>query len=604
MNGSPDSGAGETWDVVVVGGGAAGLTAASIAAADGASVLLLEGAPVVGGTTAISGGMVWIAANSKMAAAGRSDSLEAARTYLAHTVPGTDRVRLDAFLDKGDEAVRDLEARTALKLQPVATYPDYYPDLPGATTGGRVLEPVPYDARALGPAFALLRDPLPEFTLFGGMMISRQDIPHLRRAGRSLRSAWHVARLLLRYALQRLRARRGTTLHLGNALAGRLLQSALDRGVAIRTATAVSRLSADEAGRVLGLEALGPDGRRTAIRARRGVILATGGVSRDPALRASYVPGAAGTLTATAPSPATAAEVSRGARLAADVGAQLSKPTEAGAFWVPASTFTRADGTSGVFPHTVTDRAKPGLIAVGQDGRRFVNEAVSYHEFVRAMLAHAKTAVPAWLICDGGFLWRYGLGRVKPFTRKVETEVASGYLARGATLPALAETIGVPASTLAETVETFNRHARLGEDPAFGRGRDAYQRHLGDIDHQPNPCVAPLERPPFYAVAVRPADLGMSAGIVTDERARVLDADGVAIPGLFACGNDMASVMEGAYPGPGITLGPAVTFGWIAGREAAAARWNVAARQGRDPAPTEGSRTSPLDAGGAGRTSR
>lgn len=556
--GAAATGDGETFDVVVVGSGAAGLTAAATAAARGCSVLLLEATDKVGGTTAISGGMVWIPANAKAAAEGRPDTLEAARTYLEAVLPPGDRQRLAAFLDHGDEAVRDLEARTSLRLVPVPTYPDYYPDLPGATTGGRVLEPVPYDGRGLGQAFAMLRDPLPEFTLFGGMMISRQDIPHLRRAGRSARSAWHVAKLVGRYALQRLRAPRGTTLYLGNALAARLLRSALDLGATVRTGTAVERLLTDGTGRVTGVETR-REGRLATVAARRGVILATGGASHDAALRADFVPGTAGTLTATV----DAGDVSRGARLAMAVGARLSPPGEAGAFWVPASTFVRRDGSRGVFPHTVTDRAKPGLIAVGGDGRRFVNEAVSYHEFVRAQIAHG--AVPAWLICDRDFLWRYGLGKVKPFARRLGSDLASGYLKRGATPAELAAAIGVPASALAGTIETFNRDADRGEDRAFGRGRDAYQRHLGDSDRRPNPCVAPIVRAPFYAVAVHPADLGLSAGIATDTRARVLRADGVAVPGLYACGNDMASVMEGAYPGPGITLGPAITFGWLAG---------------------------------------
>ncbi|WP_284416869.1 MULTISPECIES: FAD-dependent oxidoreductase [unclassified Bradyrhizobium] len=557
--------AGETFDVVVVGAGAGGMTAATIAAADGCSVLLLEQAEFIGGTTAISGGMVWIPANHKAAAEGRADTLEAARTYLAQTVPGQDRTRLETFLAFGDEALRDLEARTALRLQPVPTYPDYYPDLPGATAGGRVLEPLPFDARGLGDAFVLLRDPLPEFMLFGGMMISRQDIPHLRRAGRSLRSALHVARLIARYGLQRLTARRGTTLYLGNALAARLLRSVLDRGVVIRTGTSVQQLEADAQGRVSRLEIIDRSG-RCWINARRGVVLATGGLSHDAELRRRYVPQAAGTLSATV-DPGAAP---RGARLAAALGACLSPPTKDGAFWVPASTFTRADGSRGIFPHTVTDRAKPGLIAVDGTGRRFVNEAVSYHEFVRAQLKHAA-AVPAWLICDRRFLWRYGLGKIKPFTRNVADDVAAGYLKRADTLDALAETIGVPAQALTATVNEFNAGAVRGEDPAFGRGGNIYQRALGDVDQHPNPCVAPITQPPFHAVAVYPADLGMSAGVVTDVRGRVLRADGSPIPGLFACGNDMASIMEGAYPGPGITLGPALVFGWLVGRTVAGA---------------------------------
>ena len=554
------------WDVIVVGSGAAGLAAACTAAAEGRSVLLLEQSARIGGTTAISGGMVWIPANHKMAGAGRADTLADARRYLDATVPGADRTRLEAFLAHGDDALRYLESRTALRLQPVVTYPDYYPDLPGATLGGRVLEPVPYDARALGRSFALLRDPLREFTLFGGMMISRQDIPHLRRAGRSFRSAWHVARLLLRHGLQRLSAHRGTTLYLGNALAGRLLQSALDLGVEIRTQAPVARLMSRD-GRIAGVEALLGHGAPTALPTRCGVILATGGISHAGALRQATVPDAAGTLTATVDGGAAP----RGARMAMEAGAAAPATGEAGAFWVPASTFKREDGSQGVFPHTVTDRAKPGLIAVGADGRRFVNEAVSYHEFVRAQLAKPTSAIPAWLICDKRFLWKYGLGKVKPFRRSVDNEVASGYLRRGDSIAELARSLGVDGRALTTTVETFNRHAREGRDPDFGRGSNAYQRHLGDADVRPNPCVAPIEHGPFHAVAVVPADLGMSTGIATDTSARVLAAgSGRPIPGLYACGNDMQSVMDGAYPGPGITLGPAITFGWIAARHACA----------------------------------
>ena len=557
----------ESWDLVVVGAGAAGLTAACAAASAGCSVLLLEQAGVVGGTSAISGGMVWLPANHKMAAAQREDSIEAARTYLAQTVPGNDRSRLETFLSKADEVLRELEARTSLRLQPVMNYPDYYPDLPGATAGGRVLEPVPFDARLLGSAFALVRNPLPEFMLFGGMMISRQDMPHLRNAAKSLRSAARTARLLLTYVVQRLRARRGTTLYLGNALVARLLKSALDLGVRIRTGVQVCELVRDERGRVATVKLSDASGRYR-VEARRGIVLASGGLSRDRDLRRRYMPGGAGDITATV----DFGNAPCGARLAIGVGAALTAPTEEAAFWVPASKFARRDGSRGVFPHTVTDRAKPGLVAVDANGKRFVNEAISYHEFVRAQLRNANSAIPAWLICDQHFPWKYGLGKVRPFALSVESDVASGYLKRAADLAQLAVDIGVPSHALKSTIEEFNRWARKGEDPAFGRGSDIYQQSLGDADRKPNPCVAPIEEAPFYAVAVWPADLGMSAGIVTDAQARVIAADGSLIPGLYACGNDMASVMEGAYPGPGITLGPALVFGWLAGKHASAAR--------------------------------
>ncbi len=551
-----------TYDVIVVGGGAAGLTAACVAAAEHQSVLLLEQASTIGGTTAISGGMVWIPANDKMAAAGIDDTLIAARDYLRSTVPPAEDDRLEVFLAQGPEAVRYLEEKTSLRLRPVKKYPDYYPDLPGATLGGRVLEPEPFDGRQLGKSFSLLRDPLPEFTLFGGMMISREDIPHLRRAGRSLRSAVHVGRLLLRYGLQRLGNRRGTTLYLGNALAARLLKSALDLGVEIRTNTSVLNLLVED-DRVCGIAVSSPGGNGE-LRADKAVILATGGISHDRSLRARYVPALAGSLSATV----DCTTARSGASLANGVGGRLSAETQNGAFWVPSSTFTRSDGSKGVFPHTVTDRSKPGLIAVDASGRRFTNEAVSYHEFVKAQLGAGSAAVPAFLICDKRFIWKYGLGRVKPFSISVASDVASGYLKKSLTIAGLADALGVPSTSLLETVRAFNTNAREGADPAFGRGGDAYQRHLGDAENLPNPCVAPIESGPFYAIAVYPSDLGMAAGVVTDAKARVLSQDGSVIAGLYACGNDMASVMNGSYPGPGITLGPAITFGFVAARHA------------------------------------
>jgi succinate dehydrogenase/fumarate reductase flavoprotein subunit len=547
----------EVQDLIVVGAGAAGLTAATTAALAGLRVLLLEHSDLVGGTTAISGGMVWIPANARMAAAGVADSLDEARRYLAATVPpGGDAAVLEAYLLRGDEAIGALEAQTALRLRPVVPYPDYQPHQPGATRGGRVLEPLPFDGSELGAQFARLRAPLPEFTLFGGMMIARPDIPHLRRVGRSWRSALHVAKLLARHGRERLRARRGTTLVLGNALAARLFKSALDAGVQIRTGCGVQQLLL-ESGRVVGVRLV--DG--STARAARGVVLASGGLSHDGALRAPLVPALAGALSATVDSGGTS-----GARLALQAGARLSHGPQG--LWVPASTFTRADGSRGVYPHTVADRAKPGLIAVNRAGQRFVNEARSYHDFVLGQFATG--AVPAWLVCDRAFLWRYGLGRIRPFTRRLGRFVREGYLHRGDTPVALARAAGIDAAGLARTFAAYNGLARLGEDPAFGRGGDIYQRHLGDAEQQPNPCVAPIDRAPFFAVQVVPADLGMAAGLVTDDHARVLGAHDQPIPGLWACGNDMASPFNGAYPGPGITLGPAIVFGWIAGRDAAA----------------------------------
>lgn len=556
----------EAYDLIVIGAGAAGLTAASTAAVRGRSVLVLEHTDRVGGTTAISGGMVWIPANYKMHEAGLPDSRENAQAYLRQLVPGCERdPRMAAFLRHGDEAIRFLEEHTAVKLRPVRRYPDYYPNLPGATAGGRVLEPVPFDGRELGRHFALLRDPLPEFLLFGGMMISREDIPLLRRVGRSPRAVWHMAKLLVSYILQRSRAHRGTALVLGNALAARLLKSARDLDVEIIVNAVVAGLETS-GHRVIGVR-VARDGREILMRANEGVILATGGLSHHPDLRQDYVPAAAGERSAAVSSGAPRS----GVHLALDVGAQRSSASrsidDALAWWVPVSEFKRHDQRAALFPHVVTDRAKPGLIAVNRHGRRFVNEAVSYHEFVRAQLRN-RDSMPAWLICDRRFLWKYGLGRIRPFALSVRDDLDTGYLQRSDTLEGLAAAIGVAVNAFCETVRSFNASARNGLDPEFGRGSDIYQRHLGDAEHMSNPCVAPLDKPPYYAVAVYPADLGMSAGIVTDENARVLTNDNHIIEGLYACGNDMHSIMHGAYPGPGITLGPALVFGYLAARHA------------------------------------
>jgi len=548
-----------TRDVIVLGAGAGGLAAACAAAARGLRVLLLEKTPWVGGTAAISGGMVWVPGNSKMAGAGLADSETEARAYLGATLSaGSQPALVDAFLREGPAAIDWLEAHTELRLKPVVRYPDYYPRLPGATPGGRVLEPVGYDARALGADFALLRPPLLEFTLFGGMMVDRADLPHFRAVTRSPRSAARVARLLLRHARERLTAPRGTSLVLGNALVARLLRSARKLGVEIRTRADIARLLRDERG-VSGVEMR--DGAR--VFARRGVVLATGGFSHDADRRPRSLP--RGTDAA---SPVCDADAGDGLRLGESAGGRVADGNLHNAYWAPMSKFLRADGSAAVFPHTVVDRGKPGLIAVDAKGERFTSEAVSYHEFGLAMFR--ARAIPAFLLCDRRSLWQYGLGAVRPFTLRLAHFLEQGYLASGATLGGLAERLGIDREGLERTVARYNADATQGADSQFDLGGDIYQRFLGDAAHGPNPCMRPIEQPPFYAVRLYPSDLGTAAGLVTDADASVLDGDGRPIHGLFACGNDMNSIMGGAYPGPGITLGPALVFGWIAARALAA----------------------------------
>ncbi|WP_298243991.1 FAD-dependent oxidoreductase [uncultured Bradyrhizobium sp.] len=555
----------ETYDVIVIGAGAGGMTAAAVAATEGLRVLVIEKTAFVGGTTAWSGGMVWIPANARMKEAGLSDSVTDAVQYLSSTVPEPANAGLRAaFLARGPEAISWLEANTEVRLQPVTVYPDYYPERLGATSGGRVLEPVAFDGKRLGEGFARLRAPLPEFTLFGGMMVNRLDIPHLRRVGKSLRSTLRAVRLVSAYALQRLRSPRGTTLHLGNALAARLYASLLARQVEILFSADVEDLSM-QGDRVAGV-LIRHGARDRLIAARRGVVLATGGFSHDAALRKRFFPPAAGHVSAT-----NTSGTGDGLRLAATAGAALNTDATSPAYWVPASLFPRADGSRGVFPHTVTDRAKPGVIAVNAAGRRFVNEALSYHEFGLAMLrdGNGEPDRPFYLICDRPFLWAYGLGRIKPFTRSVRRYVASGELVEAADVVQLATKIGIKPSVLSATIASYNEGAKEGRDPEFGRGSTIYQRHLGDARHKPNPCVAPILHAPFFAMRIYPADLGTAIGMKVDAQGRVLRADGTPVAGLYACGNDMGSIMNGNYPGPGITLGPALTFGYIAGRHLA-----------------------------------
>lgn len=555
----------ETYDVIVVGAGAGGMTAAAVAAAEDLRVLVIEKTAFVGGTTAWCDGMVWIPANPRMKDVGLSDSITDAVRYLSSTVPEPANAGLRAaFLARGPEAVAYLEANTEVRLQPVKACPDCYPERLGATSGGRVLEPVAFDGTRLGAPFARLRAPLPELTLFGGMMVNRLDIPHLRRAGKSLRSTLRAARLVSEYALQRLRNRRGTALHLGNALAARLYASLLARQVEILFSADVEDLSMQ--GDRVGGVVIRHGSRDRLISARRGVVVATGGFSHDAVLRKRFFPAAAGFVSA-----ASTACTGDGLRLAATAGATLNAEATSPAYWVPASLFRRADGSRGVFPHTVSDRAKPGVIAINAAGRRFVNEALSHHEFVLAMLrdGNGEPDRPFYLVCDRQFLRSYGLGRIKPFALNLRRHVASGELLKAPDIAQLAAKIGVNPSVLTATIAGYNVDAKQGRDPEFGRGSTIYQRHLGDATHKPNPCVAPILRAPFFAMRIHPADLGTAIGMKVDAQARVLREDGTPVAGLYACGNDMGSIMNGNYPAPGITLGAALTFGYIAGRHLA-----------------------------------
>lgn len=551
--------------MVVVGSGAGGMAAALTAAQHGLDVVVIEKTEAIGGSTAVSGGAVWIPLNPHSDEVGVADSREAVLTYLQAILGNRlRRDMIETFLDAGPRMVSFMETHTALRFVPRAVSPDYQSELDGASSGGRTIDPAPFDGRELGGQFNLLRAPIPEFLVFGGMMVGRKDIDTLL----GIRSSWANFRdgtkLLLRFGLDRLRYPRGTRLLMGNALAARLLKSALDRNIPLRTQTTATKLLRDGP-RVVGL-AVEHDGRISRIGARRGVVLATGGFPADTSMRADMLPHADQHY-----SMAPRGNSGDGLRLACEAGAAIETDNIGNAFWTPVSVMRDRDGREIRFPHLILDRQKPGLIAVNQAGRRFVNEATSYHEFVEAMhRAHeTEPTIPAYLVCDTNFLRKYGLGLVRPAARSLSRFLDSGYLVAAGSLSELADKLGIGAAALADSVAQMNRAAASGHDPAFGKGSSAYNRYLGDAEHSPNPCLGPIETPPFYAVRVFPGDIGTAAGLKTDPKARVLNGDGHPIAGLFAAGNDMNSIMAGAYPGAGITLGPALTFGYIAGLELA-----------------------------------
>ncbi len=570
MGGEAETSERQRCDLLVVGSGAGGMAAALTARLLGLEVLVVEKEPLVGGTTARSGGWLWIPCSPHARRAGIVDSREAAARYLRHEAGNHfDPERVEAFLEAGPAMVEFLESRTLVRFVLGPQFADYHPDAPGALAGGRSICAEPFDGRRLGAALAMLRPPLAELTLFGLMVGSGKELTHFFNVTRSARSAAFVAGLLAAYARDRLVHGRPMRLVNGNALAGRLLASALELGVAIRCRAPLVELLVEN-GRVVG-GIVQQDGRAVRIEARAGVVLATGGFPHDEARRVRLFPHAAAGFAHRSPAPP--GNTGDGIRLATALGAATLDELPAAAAWVPVSLVPRADGSTGVFPHFV-DRAKPGVIAVTDAGTRFCNEADSYHDFGKAML-EACRGLPgephAWLLADHRAIRRYGLGWAKPFPLPLGPALRSGYLRRAATLDELARSCGIDGVTLRSTVESFNAAARRGEDPAFGRGRSAYNRYLGDPSVTPNPCVAPLETPPFYAVRLVMGDLGTFAGLRTDRHARVLDRRGRPIPGLYAAGNDAASIMGGNYPGGGITLGPAMTFGYLAARHAAGA---------------------------------
>lgn len=557
-----------TVDVLVVGSGAGGMSAAIAAACAGLEVLVVEKEPKIGGSTARSGGWLWVPGNHLARRAGVDDDVEAARLYLRTLAgPHFDAARVDAFLEHAPRMLEFFERESCVRFVFGSGYPDYEAALPGGAAQGRSIFTEPYDGRELGAELANLAMPMRESLFLGIAFNTGPELRHFFNATRSLTSAWFVAKRLTRQLVDVLAHGRGTRLVSGNALAARLLRSAIDRGVRVWRSAPAVELVADGT-RVAGA-VVARDGRRERVLARRGVVIASGGFSHDASRVARTFPHVrAGAAHASLVPPGNAGD---GIRLAVGAGAAFDDSLSSPGAWAPVSTFTRGDGTTGVFFHLI-DRGKPGVIAVNPYGERFVNEGDSYHRFVLAMLRDcARDAqVHAHLIADHRALRKYGLGAVKPAPLPIGSWLRRGYLKRADTLAGLAVMLGIEPGALERTVASFNETAAAGGDPRFGKGASHYNRLLGDPEQQPNPCVRPLGEGPYYAVRLIPGDLGTFAGLRTDARSRVLRADtGAPIDGLYAVGNDAASIGGGAYPGAGAMLAPAMTFGYRCGLELA-----------------------------------
>ena len=552
----PASGPAEV-DIVVAGSGAAGMTAALTAAHLGLSVLVIEKTGSFGGSTARSGGGIWAPGNSVLRHAGVADTPEQARAYLAHVAgDGVPAERQQALLEHGPDMLSLVLAMTPLRFAWVPGYADYYPEAPGGLAAGRSIEPVPLDGRVLGGELAHLGRPyLPSPD---GVAITQADYRWLTLGPRHPRAIRAGVRVAGRAARTRLLGHR--VLSLGQALAAGLRAGLSASGVPVWLDTPMTGLEVRD-GRVSGVRAT-RGGEPLLIRARRGVLIATGGFERNEEMRRRYQRAPVGAQWTTG----AAGNTGDGILAGLDLGAATGLMDDA--WWGPSIPLPGG-------PYfCLAERSLPGCLLVNGAGQRFVNESAPYVDAVHAMYdgnTPENPHIPAWLIFDQRYRGRYvfaGLPPGKPLPRRW---YAAGAVVRADDLAGLAAAVGVDAEGLVKTVTRFGEFAAAGKDEEFGRGDSAYDRYYGDPRRRPNPNLAPLTRPPFYAVKMVPGDLGTKGGLRTDERARVLRADGNPIEGLYAAGNASASVMGHSYAGAGATIGPAMTFGYIAAVTMAAA---------------------------------
>lgn len=545
------------YDVVVMGSGAAGLTAALVAAKVGNTVAVLEKADHFGGTTAISGGGIWIPGSPQAKAEGVDDSIENARNYVLGVVGNrAERALIDAYLANGPEMIEWLagNSETVFQISPPSS--DWYPDIAGAVDFGRLLAPSEYDGKKLGKNFDRLQMPRQEFNAPGGMMIDLFDLPYIAKLP-SPGALWYMAKIAIRFSLDKRKLGRGSRLTMGNALAGRLLRSAIDAGVDLYEATPVEGLVTAD-GKVTGVRAT-LKGVSTEIAANKGVILASGGFSANAEMRKAYLPFAQQHVSIL-----PYENTGDGIVSAQSAGAVMGAENHVNAVWAVVSKRTRDDGYIERYAHLI-DMSKPGCIAVNKAGERFGNEA-SVH-FVEVM--HATGAVPAHIIANAKFVKKYGMGLVLPGGGKLKEMVACGYMKTATTLAELAAQIGVDASGLEATAAKVNADAATGKDTQFGKGDSRIDIEIGDPKHTPNACFGPLGDGPYYAIEIFPGDGSTTVGLKIDDKCRVIGHDGAPIAGLYAAGLDANSIWQGKSPAHGCNVGPAMVTGYIAGKSVA-----------------------------------
>ncbi|WP_114953032.1 FAD-binding protein [Sphingosinicella terrae] len=552
-------------DLLVVGSGAGAMTGAIAAAVHGHEALVIEKSDLYGGTSATSGGGVWIPASHHALAEGREDSPEDAFAYVRSlTDPEVPDAKVWAFVRGAPRMLQWMEAHSELRMRPLP-YTDYHQEKPGAKLGYRSHECYPLHGRELGKDFEHLRPPHPLTTFLGRVSWTTiESVPLLTRPPGWTKVFMRVMAGYLFDIPQRLRSKRDRRLTLGNALIGRLKLSMDRLGVPLWLNTKLVELIGSD-GQVSGVLAES-DGRTIRIRARRGVLLAAGGFERNTDMRRQYLPDAAATTAWTG-----AQENNTGDAIRAGMAAGAAVMNMDSAWWSPSIKIPGEDRARMM----AFERALPGCIIVNQIGRRYMNEALSYHVAGHKMLSENRPeapTIPSWFIFDSQYRAAYPVGPMLPGMpdSTIPKEMRS-ILVKAGDWDDFARQAGLSAAALKETIERFNGFARSGDDKDFQRGGNAYDRYYGDPKVQPNPNLRALEKPPFYGLPIYPGDIGTNGGLVTDESGRVLNEQSEPIAGLYACGNCSASVMGHSYPGAGSTLGPAMTFGFLAAKHAVGA---------------------------------